>query len=216
MRKMPSQFPLVSTEHAAHPRRHPGCITHKQKQLTSAAVASCVSTLGLPLAFLPSFAPSSALLLVRDRFLEGACPSDSELVMVVLVCSRDILERDTIVIGPIRDRHGTPGEATTPHYSTMQGRSDSLDRQLLLTIETSLENWRSVVMAKRWVTQPLNIREETPTSRCSRTPPGLRSSARRAGRQQGYASAVAQDKKHPPERASTRGLPSASTLKHAL
>lgn len=48
------------------------------RQLTSAAVASCGSTLGLPLAFFPSFPPSS---LVLDLFLEGTCPSDSELVI---------------------------------------------------------------------------------------------------------------------------------------
>jgi hypothetical protein len=100
-----------------HPCRHPGYITYKWKQLTSAAVASCVSTLGLPLVFLPSFAPTSALLLLRDLFLEGAWPSESELVMVLLCF--DISEVDRPATGLIRDGHGTPDEVTSPQYSTM-------------------------------------------------------------------------------------------------
>lgn len=71
----------------------------KADQLTSAAVASCVSTLGLPLAFFPSLVtpPSS---FVRDLFLDRVpfCSSDSELVMMSFV--------EISVRGPIRDGVG--------------------------------------------------------------------------------------------------------------
>ena len=96
------------------PKNSPKCIVEflqvllnqSVKQLTSAAVASCVSTLGLPLAFFPSLPPSSALLLVRDLFRGRVCPpSDSELVMS---CRRRDLRyiggEDDMGIGPIRER----------------------------------------------------------------------------------------------------------------
>lgn len=85
------------------------------KQLTSAAVASCVSTLGLPLAFLPSLPPSSALLLVRDLFLgRVGPPSDSELVMPGRRRDlRYIGGEDQIGIGPIRERGVRPFQDAT-------------------------------------------------------------------------------------------------------
>ncbi|KAH8630381.1 hypothetical protein IG631_14958 [Alternaria alternata] len=61
--------------------------------LTSAAVASCVSTRGRPLAFFPPAPPSSPLLLLRERFRDVCgCSSDSELVMI-LVFASDTAER---------------------------------------------------------------------------------------------------------------------------